>query len=155
MRGHKYGLLKARSPSSFLRQSLMCPRRPSNSLCKWGWLWTSDPPPSISQVLELQAWTSTPSLSNARNRTQGFVQVKQQVCRCYHAYQADGLLSRHCLSLQQASQDTMTTYDTTPSYFFLCFSPCLLHTAKVHCRNCPFLVFPGLGCSPEIWHLNV
>lgn len=68
---------------------------------------------------------------------------------------ANSLLPRHYLSLQQASQETLTRYHTTPSYFFLWFSPYILHTAKVHCWDRTFLVFPGLGCSPEIWHLKM
>ena len=62
----------------------------------------------------------------------------------------DSLLPRHYLSFQQASQETLTRYHTTLSYFFLWISSCIHHTTKVS-----YLVFPGLGCSPEIWHLKM
>lgn len=42
-------------------QGLMYLNLASNSLCSGGWLWTPDPPVSISQVLGLQTCVVTPS----------------------------------------------------------------------------------------------
>lgn len=54
------------------RQGIVWLRLASISPLSWGWLWTSSPLASASQVLGLQARTTTPSLYGAGDWTQDF-----------------------------------------------------------------------------------
>jgi hypothetical protein len=63
-----------------------------NSLCSWGWSWTSDPSASRSPVRRLQLSTTPPGLCGTGDRTQSSTYVTQvfyQLSWVYYYFQVE------------------------------------------------------------------
>lgn len=60
-----------------LRLGFMKPRMSYNFLYTWVWLWISEPPPSTSLVLGIQAWATMSDFMQSRNWILGFVNASR------------------------------------------------------------------------------